>query len=65
MVGVATLTAAEMMTLRGRVDWALAPWVALCDVTVAFLPMTIGAALSDLLPGPVSLPVRSGSFEKA
>jgi hypothetical protein len=65
VVGVAALTAAEMMTLRGRVDWALAPWVALCDVTVAFLPMTIGAALSDLLPGPVSLSVRSGSFEKA
>ncbi|WP_435194804.1 DUF2391 family protein [Natronomonas sp. EA1] len=53
VVGVITipfLTALVVMTAWGRVDWA-DPWVALCTVTVAFVPMSIGAALGDILPG--------------
>ncbi len=44
------LTAALVMTVWGRVGWA-DPWVALCQVAVAFVPMVIGAALGDILPG--------------
>ena len=51
VVGVASLTAVAMMTVWGRVDWAGAPWLAACQVTVALFPMAIGAALGDLLPG--------------
>jgi uncharacterized membrane protein len=38
------------LTAWGRVDWA-APAVAAGSVVVAYLPMAIGAALSDILPG--------------
>jgi uncharacterized membrane protein len=48
--GVSTLTAVIMLTAWGRVDWAT-PWLAVGDVVVAFLPMSIGAALGDILPG--------------
>ena len=51
VVGVASLTAVAVMTGWGRVDWVTAPWLAACQVTVAFFPMAIGAALGDLLPG--------------
>ena len=51
VVAVASLTAVAMMTGWGRVDWVATPWLALCQVTVAFFPMSIGAALGDLLPG--------------
>jgi uncharacterized membrane protein len=51
VVVVAGLTAVVMMTVWGRVDWAADPWVAVCDVTVAFFPMAVGSALGDILPG--------------
>jgi uncharacterized membrane protein len=51
VVAVAAVTAAVMMTAWGRVDWAAEPWVATCDVAVAFFPMAIGSALGDILPG--------------
>lgn len=47
---VSVLTAAFMMTAWGRVDWG-DPWLAVCQISVAFVPMAIGAALGDLLPG--------------
>jgi len=53
LVGVLTIastTALFMMTAWGRVDWG-DPWLAVCQVSVAFVPMAIGAALGDLLPG--------------
>lgn len=40
-----------MLTAWGRVDWTTEPWVAFCTVCVAFVPMSIGAALGDILPG--------------
>jgi len=43
-------TALFMMTAWGRVDWAQ-PWLAICQISVAWVPMSIGAALGDLLPG--------------
>lgn len=53
LAGVVTIsffTALIVMTAWGRVDWAN-PWLAFSTVTVAFLPMAIGAALGDILPG--------------
>lgn len=50
VLGVSVLTAAVLMTAWGRVDWAT-PTLALADVVVAFVPMSIGAALGDILPG--------------
>jgi uncharacterized membrane protein len=50
VVGISFVTALLMMTAWGRVDWG-DPWLALCSVSVAFVPMVIGAALGDLLPG--------------
>lgn len=47
---ISFLTALGLMTIWGRVDWA-DPWLALCQVTVAFVAMAIGAALGDILPG--------------
>jgi uncharacterized membrane protein len=43
-------TALFMMTAWGQVDWSQ-PWLALCQVAVAWVPMAIGAALGDLFPG--------------
>jgi hypothetical protein len=43
-------TALFMMTAWGRVDWAR-PWLAICQISVAWVPMSIGAALGGLLPG--------------
>lgn len=50
VLGVSAGTSVAMLTVWGRVDWA-DPWVALAQCTVAFVPMAIGAALSDILPG--------------
>jgi uncharacterized membrane protein len=50
VVGVSFLTAALLLTGWGRIDWET-PWLALANVVVAFVPMSIGAALGDLLPG--------------
>ncbi len=50
VVCVAALTAVALLTLWGRVDWAR-PGVAVATCAVAFVPMAIGAALSDILPG--------------
>ena len=50
ILGVSFGTAVVMMSLWGRTDWS-EPWLAFAQVTVAFVPMAIGAALSDILPG--------------
>ncbi|MEF8857101.1 MAG: DUF2391 family protein [Haloplanus sp.] len=50
VIGVSFLTAALLLTGWGRIDWATPP-LALANVVVAFVPMSIGAALGDLLPG--------------
>ncbi|MEF8856536.1 MAG: DUF2391 domain-containing protein [Haloplanus sp.] len=50
VVGVSFLTAALLLTGWGRIEWA-EPSVAVANVVVAFVPMSIGAALGDLLPG--------------
>jgi uncharacterized membrane protein len=50
VIAVSFLTAFGLMTLWGRVGWA-EPWLAFCQVAVAFVPMSIGAALGDILPG--------------
>ncbi|WP_248895584.1 DUF2391 family protein [Haloplanus halobius] len=50
VVGVSLLTATLLLTGWGRVDWS-APYLAVANVVVAFVPMSIGAALGDLLPG--------------
>lgn len=44
------LVALVMMTAWGRADWAT-PWLAFSQVSVAYTPMVIGAALGDILPG--------------
>jgi uncharacterized membrane protein len=50
VLGVSLLTATLLLTVWGRVDWG-EPSLALANVVVAFVPMSIGAALGDLLPG--------------
>jgi uncharacterized membrane protein len=50
VLAVSMGTALFMMTTWGQVDWSQ-PWLALCQVGVAWVPMAIGAALGDLLPG--------------
>ena len=53
LVGVLTisfLSATLLMTGWGRIDWAT-PWLAFCQTTVTFVPMAVGAALGDILPG--------------
>jgi uncharacterized membrane protein len=53
LVGVMTvpmLTSLFMLTAWGRIDWS-EPWLAFCTASVAFVPMAIGAALGDILPG--------------
>lgn len=50
VLGASLLTATVMMTLWGTVDWAT-PISAFAAITVAHLPMSIGAALGDILPG--------------
>lgn len=50
VIGVSLAVSLVMGTAWGRVDWAN-PWLAFCTSTVAFVPMVIGAALGDILPG--------------
>ncbi|UPW00293.1 DUF2391 domain-containing protein [Halorussus gelatinilyticus] len=50
VLGVSFLTALGMMTVWGRVDWA-DPWLALCQTSVTFSAMALGAGLGDILPG--------------
>ncbi|MFC6733082.1 DUF2391 domain-containing protein [Haladaptatus sp. GCM10025707] len=50
VVGISFGAAVLMMSAWGRVGWA-DPWLAFCQVSVAFVPMVIGAALGDILPG--------------
>ena len=50
VLGVAALTAVVGLTAWGRVSWA-EPTIALGNVVAAFVPMAVGAALGDLLPG--------------
>jgi uncharacterized membrane protein len=50
VIGVSFLTAVALLTVWGRVDWG-EPQLALANAVVAFVPMSIGAALGDLLPG--------------
>ncbi|MFB6177264.1 MAG: DUF2391 family protein, partial [Halobaculum sp.] len=49
VVSVSFLTGLILFTGWGRVSWA-DPVLALANVAVAFVPMSIGAALGDLLP---------------
>jgi len=48
--GISFLTAAVLLTAWGRIDWAF-PTVAIANILVAFVPMSIGAALGDIVPG--------------
>lgn len=50
VLGASMVAATVFMTIWGRVDWAF-PWLAICQIAVAFVPMSIGAALGDILPG--------------
>jgi hypothetical protein len=50
VLGISFVTGAVLLTAWGRVTWA-APGTALANVVVAFVPMSIGAALGDILPG--------------
>ena len=49
-IGVSFGTALVMMTVWGRVAWS-DPLLAFATVVVAFVPMSVGAALGDILPG--------------
>ncbi|WP_242695409.1 DUF2391 domain-containing protein [Halomontanus rarus] len=50
VLSIAFVTAAVLMTMWGRVSWA-EPWLHLCQVSVVFTGMAIGASLGDILPG--------------
>jgi len=50
VLGVSFVTAVVMMTVWGRVDWT-DPWLALCQTSVAFSAMALGAAFGDILSG--------------
>ena len=50
VAAVSLLTAALLLTAWGRVDWG-DPALAMANVVVAWFPMSIGAALGDILPG--------------
>ncbi|WP_348612402.1 DUF2391 family protein [Halobaculum rarum] len=50
VLGVAAFTSVVGLTAWGQIDWA-DPAVALGSTVVAALPMAVGAALGDLLPG--------------
>jgi len=50
VLGVSFLAALVMLTAWGRISWET-PWLALANIVVAFVPMSIGAALGDILPG--------------
>lgn len=50
VLGASIVTATVIMTLWGTVDWGT-PMSAIAAITVAHLPMSIGAALGDIIPG--------------
>jgi uncharacterized membrane protein len=50
VLAIAWVTALVLATAWGRVDWA-EPSVAFAQVLVAAVPMAIGGALGDILPG--------------
>ncbi|MFC4406941.1 hypothetical protein [Haloarchaeobius iranensis] len=50
VLGGSFLFAVASMTVWGRVSWS-EPTLALAAVAVAWVPMAIGAALGDILPG--------------
>jgi uncharacterized membrane protein len=50
VLGISFAFAVVSMTTWGRVDWAT-PAVAVAAIGVAWVPMAIGAALGDILPG--------------
>ncbi len=50
VLAIALVTATALATAWGRVDWA-DPTVAFAQVVVAAVPMAIGGALGDILPG--------------
>jgi len=50
VLGVSFPTAMVLLTAWGRIGWGT-PLLALANVVVAFVPMSVGAALGDILPG--------------
>lgn len=50
VLGISFAAGVALLTAWGRVHWG-SPWVATANVVVAFVPMSIGAALGDILPG--------------
>lgn len=50
VLGTASVMSVLLLTAWGRIDWA-DPTVAFSTCIVALLPMAIGAALGDILPG--------------
>lgn len=51
VTGTAAVVSVGLLTGWGLVDWSADPFVAACVCAVAFVPMAIGAALGDILPG--------------
>ena len=54
VTATAFVTAVALLTAWGMVQWSADPglvWESLCVCSVAFVPMAIGAALGDILPG--------------
>ena len=49
-LSISFLMAIVLLTAWGRISWA-EPSVAIANVVVAFVPMSVGAALGDILPG--------------
>jgi len=50
----AFVSAVCLLTVWGVVEWTTDPtvlWISLCVCSVAFVPIAIGAALGDILPG--------------
>lgn len=50
VLGASVVTAVALLTAWGRVSWA-DPQLAFATIAVAVLPMALGAALGDILPG--------------
>lgn len=54
VTATAFLASVALLTGWGVVEWSTDPavaWLSLCVCAVAFVPMAIGAALGDILPG--------------
>jgi uncharacterized membrane protein len=50
VITISLVTAVVLLTAWGRIDW-VDPMVAASTVSVALVPMAIGAALGDIIPG--------------